>query len=224
MGQFSWLDCKTGEQVLVGFGRSSYLLVPREFGGGHIEEGWYDGYGHFCGRDVYDLVAEWNREHIDLDVIPSKSWCEWHFGGEGKARKAFDDFRDDVDDETMCERYGDDYKRVIGIAIACRDDDNAGIRYPIKITHDESAVYEECEPSRNDPDQGWPRWQLRGGRRVAEVHNNVRCPVCGSENVDGGPFDVEQGECYQSCHCDECGSSWNDRYKFDSCVDIERGE
>ena len=41
MGQFSWLDCKTGEQVLDNVRRKVYVLVPKEFGGGHIEENCY---------------------------------------------------------------------------------------------------------------------------------------------------------------------------------------
>ena len=61
MGQFSWLDCKTGEQILDNVERTSYLLIPKEFGGGHLVEKCYDGYGHFAGRDAYALVAQWNR-------------------------------------------------------------------------------------------------------------------------------------------------------------------
>lgn len=61
MGQFSWLDCKTGEQVLDNVRRDVYLLVPEKFGGGHIVEHHYEGYGVFGGRDAYALVAQWNR-------------------------------------------------------------------------------------------------------------------------------------------------------------------
>ena len=117
MGQFSWLDCKSGEQVLDDVERDVYLLVPREFGGGHIKETCYDGYGHFGGRDAYALVAQWNRPDICV--------------GEDEA-----------------DRY-------IGIKIACYDEQNASLRYPIKITHDPNAVYEDCEPSPGDPNQGW---------------------------------------------------------------------
>lgn len=66
MGQFSWLDCKTGEQVIDNHPRDVYLLVPRQLGGGHIKETCYDGYGHFGGKDVYDLVAAWNRDFIPV--------------------------------------------------------------------------------------------------------------------------------------------------------------
>ena len=117
MGQFSWLDCKTGEQVVDDKVRDVFLLVPKEFGGGHIHEVCYDGYGRFGGRDVYALVAQWN--------VPEK--C-----------------------------VGDDkIDRHIGIDIACYDKDNASLKYPIKITHDYDAVYEDCEYSPADPNQGW---------------------------------------------------------------------
>ena len=117
MGQFSWLDCKTGEQVLDNVERDVYLLVPKDFGGGHIVEHLYDGYGRFGRRDVYGLVAQWNKPE-------------------------------------MCTG-NDEEDRLVGIDIACYDEQNAALRYPIKITHDPDAVYEECNPSPNDPNQGW---------------------------------------------------------------------
>lgn len=77
MGQFSWLDCKTEEQVLDNVCRDVYVLVPKEFGGGHIKETCYDGYGNFGGHDIYDLVAEWNRKqlsHLMLKDCCAKDW------------------------------------------------------------------------------------------------------------------------------------------------------
>ena len=116
MGQFSWLDCMDGSQILDDVYEDSYLLIPKEFGGGHILEQCYDGYGHFGGRDVYALVAQWNRPDICV---------------------------------------GEDVDRNVGIHIACYDEQNASLRYPIKITHDPHAVYEDCPASPNDPNQGW---------------------------------------------------------------------
>ena len=118
MGQFSWLDCKTGEQVLDGVKRDVYVLVPKKFGGDHILETCYDGYGHFGYRDIYALVAEWNRPQL----------CTGN---------------DDID-------------RNVGIDIACYNEQNASLKYPIKITHDPNAVYEDCKPSLSDPNQGCP--------------------------------------------------------------------
>lgn len=117
MGQFSWLDCKTGEQVLDNVERDVYLLVPDEFGGGHIEEHCYDGYGRFGGRDAYALVAQWNCPEKCIGI--------------------------------------DEADRYAGIDIACYDEQNTALRFPIKITHDPDAVYKDCGPSPNDPNQGW---------------------------------------------------------------------
>ena len=37
-----------------------HLLIPKEFGGGHITEECYEGYGDFGGVDAYSLLARWN--------------------------------------------------------------------------------------------------------------------------------------------------------------------
>ena len=65
------------------------------------------------------------------------------------------DYRRGVDDDTMREKYGDEYEREIGIAVACYDEQNARLKYPIKMTYDETAIYEGCKPSKGDPRQGY---------------------------------------------------------------------
>ena len=144
MGQFSWLDCETGEQVLDGVRRDVYVLVPAEFGGGHIEEECYEGYGEFGGHDIYDLVVDWNAGHLDVIRDNAETWA-------GKPSTADIENMERVADgeEPTCE------KRWLGIVMACYDEDNARLRYPIKITHDPNAVYEWCPPSKSDPNQGW---------------------------------------------------------------------
>jgi hypothetical protein len=138
MGQFSWLDCKTGEQVIDDKRRDVYVLIPKEFGGGHIKEECYDGYGRFGGHDIYDLVVDWNREYLEEYRQDNTFICDWL----QKKKSVEDAFN------TMA-------KRSIGISIACYDKDNERLHYPIKITHDPNAVYEECSPSMSDPNQGW---------------------------------------------------------------------
>ena len=138
MGQFSWLDCKTGEQVLDNVMRDVFVLVPAEFGGGHIMEVMYDGYGRFGGHDIYDLVVDWNMQYLE-EYRKDKSFkCDW-LQKQSSVEEAFEKLE----------------KRDIGISIACYDEDNARLKYPIKITHDVNAVYEDCLPSKSDPNQGW---------------------------------------------------------------------
>ena len=145
MGQFSWLDCKTEEQVLDNVRRDVYVLVPREFGGGHIKEECYDGTGRFGGHDIYDLVVDWNSKHLSAFFDNLDSWtCSVSEADIANMRRV------SSGEETECE------KRWLGIVLACYDDDNARLRYPIKITHDPDAVYERCGISKSDPNQGWP--------------------------------------------------------------------
>ncbi len=117
MGQFSWLDCKDGSQIIDNKIENVYFLIPKEFGGGHILETMYNGYGMFGLEDAYAVVARWN--------MPDK--CN----GD------------------------DDHDRLIGIDIACYDKDHKKLKYPLKITHDKTAVYEDCSFSPRDPFQGW---------------------------------------------------------------------
>lgn len=190
LGCFSWLDCVTGKQIAIG--DEAYVLVPKKFREqyGVIHTGYYDGYGNFGGHDVYELVAEWNREELDsrmLKGFPKRK----NYGGlwdyekedlrkEGKTEEEIKeadeaeidknyraacnrwtrnanrlkDYRNGFSHEKMVKLYGADYLREIGIDIACYDDQNSSLPYPIKISHDGTAVYEECRASLSDPDQG----------------------------------------------------------------------
>ena len=64
------------------------------------------------------------------------------------------DFVDGIlSDDQMKEKYGDEYLREIGINIACDDEDNARLKYPIKIASI-LIPYEKARPSKSDPNQG----------------------------------------------------------------------
>lgn len=45
--------------------------------------------------------------------------------------------------------------RQIGIEIACHDENNAKLKYPLKFVEDYSLQYADVEPSRGCPDQGY---------------------------------------------------------------------
>ena len=168
MGQFSWLDCDRENErhraILDNVADDVYVLVPKEFGGGHILETEYDGYGNFGGYDIYDLVADWNKEYITSDAIRKPVRKQYREKTDyQRALKRYNyevdrlkDFKADTDDKTMVEKYGKNWKREIGIDIACYDEDNARLKYPIKITHDGSLTYENAKHiSLGDPNQGW---------------------------------------------------------------------
>lgn len=160
MGQFSWLDCVTGERIINNKRKNVYVLVPKGFGGGHIREGIYDGYGHFGGHDIFELVAEWNKEYISCENIlhsphymgKGKQNVEWMLNyGIKDIERSFQLLLKFLNNAPITQ----DEKRSIGIDIACYDEQNASLKYPIKITYDKDAVYEDCKPSDSDPDQGW---------------------------------------------------------------------
>lgn len=40
----------------------------------------------------------------------------------------------------------------------------------------------------------------------------VVCPICGSDNISAGTFDMEDDGIYQYCVCFNCDSEWTDFY------------
>ena len=73
-------------------------------------------------------------------------------------------------DDVMSERYGEGWKREIGIAIACYNEQNASLHYPIKIVSNPDIVYEEAKPSLSDPYQGTGE---RYSKEVKEYINKI---------------------------------------------------
>ena len=143
MGLFSWIDCCDDNQnVLFDVLKDVYVLIPKEFGGGHIKESRYDGYGHFAGEDIYELVVDWNKEYLEEYRKDNSFECKWL-----QEYSSVDDAFEKMD------------KRDIGISIACYDEDNERIKYPIKITYNPDAIYEDCKPSKSDINQGYPNYE-----------------------------------------------------------------
>lgn len=148
MGQFSWIYSDTNKQVVDNKKADTFLLVPKPFQekyGKAIYESYYDGYGHFGGYDVYKLIVEWNREMIP-EIIRrgrNKTWkCSM-------SERDFDNLQRYYDGKEIgCEL------RWLGIVMACYDEDNFALEYPIKITSREMK-YEYVDASQTDPDQGW---------------------------------------------------------------------
>ena len=169
MGQFSWLDCVSGKQIVDDKVKDVFVLVPKEFGGGHIKETCYDGYGHFGGYDIFDLVADWNREVLSRNpnfILPHEVQKESHGfsndSGKVKLNYWYKHYSNlNLTKEEVVEKIKQDSNtnyfewRYIGIGLACYDEDNEALPFPIKITYDKHACYELCVPSESDPNQGW---------------------------------------------------------------------
>lgn len=168
MGCFSWLYSDTGKQITNGKHKASYLLVPDEFQlkyGKYIFEDCYNGYGRFGSYDVYELVALWNCKYLNEKSLRQPSRDQYAAGASGDAyyeravgryhfnQKMLEEFKNGVDHSAMKVSYGDDYLREIGILIACYDEDNATLKYPLKFV-EEPCSYEAAAPSLSDPDHG----------------------------------------------------------------------
>lgn len=154
MGQFSWKFCdKKGRLKCGGAG---VLLCPN---GKHIAESCYGGYGVFGTTDAYEAVARWNREFLAKHpefVLPShctrisnKRWYKYYADLTLSLEEAVE-MAADKEELPFFEL------RNIGIDIACYDEDNSSLMYPIKIASKMPKMpYEEFPASDADPDQGW---------------------------------------------------------------------
>lgn len=83
MGCYSWIYADTNKAMKCGKVTSSYLLIPPPFQekyGEYIHISCYDGYGHFKKYDIFDLVAEWNREFLTKDMLDLKEIKFENFG------------------------------------------------------------------------------------------------------------------------------------------------
>lgn len=148
MGQFSWIYSDTEKQLVDNKPADTYLLVPKPFQdkyGKAIYESCYDGYGNFGGYDVYDLIPKWNREMIP-EIIRRIKNGKWTASASDKEIESLQAYYEGK--EINCPL------RYIGIIMACYDEDNAALKYPIKITTREME-YENVAPSKSDPNQGW---------------------------------------------------------------------
>ena len=148
MGQFSWIYSNTNTQLIDNKYADTYLLVPKPFQekyGKAIYESCYDGYGNFDIYDVYELIAEWNKEMIPEIINRAKNGT-WHcmINDESiKNLQAYYEWK-----QINCKL------RWLGIIMACHDQDNFALKYPIKITT-KKIEYENAYPSKSDPNQGW---------------------------------------------------------------------
>ena len=130
------------------FGRKAYVPCPD---GTVLYTRRYEGDGCFADLDIYELVVDWNKDYLSIDDI--KPWVlETRYE---ENRRIMKDFLGGRPTEYMDAAYGRGWKRIIGICIACDDEDNASLRYPIKICENLPTDYDALPPSKNDPNQGF---------------------------------------------------------------------
>ena len=163
MGCFSWTFADTDNQQKLRLDHRGYLALPD---GNFLCANDYEGFGEFEGRDVYELVVWWNREYIAKnpdaevkaysitlhDYAPKKLKDFWWYPviadlsltGPEVVRK-----RKEIE-----KIKGLSELRGVGIDIACDDQNNAALPFPIKITKTTKKRYWELPPSKHDPDQG----------------------------------------------------------------------
>ena len=120
------------------YGGRGVVVCPNDT---HIIEEHYDGYGNFAGNDIYDLVVDWNKPYLEkiFESIErregSKHWGAMlkpvaiaYMNDDKKALKTAIAF---VAKEQPYLK--EDWKRNIGITIACDDDCMRALPFPIKI-------------------------------------------------------------------------------------------
>lgn len=47
------------------------------------------------------------------------------------------------------------------------------------------------------------------------------CPVCGSDQIEGGSIDIDNGMAYQNCYCNDCQEEWTDEYSLTGITEAE---
>lgn len=162
MGFFTWTDArrqprkrKDGDYVVadkIGYGGYAKVVCPDNT---EIIEQYYDGYGEFDGHDIYDLVVDWNKAYLE-DIFNQMDENHWGYRFKGIAIA----FQNDdmyalqkeinrlIDSGKEAQWIRDEWKRHIGITIACGDEDNMNLPYPIKITTTKwHRTYDELYPS-----------------------------------------------------------------------------
>lgn len=154
MGCFSWMFSDTDNQYPLLIGNPGYIACPD---GQFIFEPSYGGYGIFSKHDIYDLVVDWNRPHIEVLLKAKKTSI---FNWPDCLIKAIL-----ISDERAQQVINDlylpgsfmrkEWKRNLGIEIACNDEDNFLLPCPIKIVLSPSFYkYSALPPSKSDEGQG----------------------------------------------------------------------
>ena len=113
----------------------------------------------FCGLWNFEKkkLIESGLSDAEVETLDQAERCKNYNRDLSRYKKdlqMLEDFESGCSDEDMKAKYGDEYLREIGINIACYDEDNKNLKYPIKIV-DELCGYDDVCASLGDPRQGW---------------------------------------------------------------------
>ena len=166
MGCFSWMFADKNNEKNLKLDHKGYLLTPNNKA---LKVDAYEGYGEFNGYDAYKLVAIWNRDYLSqhpefkvpqhnrktdeskIKRIDEYPWYKYYADLNLSIQEMMDKIRAD---EKAKNSLIFAELRCIGIEIACYNDQNAALPYPIKIVRNGRCKYNEVPPSNRDPNQG----------------------------------------------------------------------
>lgn len=160
MGCFSWMYSDSYNRTPLMLNDIAFIKCPD---GNIIFESRYQCDGIFGGKDIYELAADWNRVYLSPKNIHREMFSEGEYGdkmfensirGWKRACQRLADFVDQKPVEYMEKIYSEEWKRNIGIDIACSNEDNAALHYPIKIFMQETSQYDSYPASQTDEYQG----------------------------------------------------------------------
>ena len=163
MGFFTWTDAHREPRLtkkgcyyaedMIGYDSFAKIVCPDDT---EIIEDCYEGYGIFDGKDVYDLVVDWNRAHLTSIFAKLAAKNANHWGCYLRQLAAYYQSGDDKAFNAELTRLAEnedlpfirnEWKRTIGIAIACGEQ-NGELPYPVKITSTKRhKKYSELVPS-----------------------------------------------------------------------------
>jgi len=63
-------------------------------------------------------------------------------------------------------------------------------------------------------------YELTEEQKEKYLRSPDHCPVCQSDDIEGGFVEVDCGGAWQNIHCIECGARWADLYMLDAIVDV----
>lgn len=241
---FSWIDV-TGNENICDSDDKTILLIPKdhreevadffsvELGETGIE-GRYDGYGRVKGVDVYDVAAFLNIcacNDEQFEYVKSRVNNNTALDME-KLRQAYkEDFFDSIGEfDQIAEELnllgaflGKEF-RSYGITLACYDEDNARLPYPIKLTVSDKQTYENSYFSMGDPNQGFSKTTRDRLDAVTYREEDWNCYV--PEYIDGDEYNQETGEYEQIPNPDYVEprvlyDESDERYEYESIMELD---